>query len=363
MRIGIDGRMINESGIGRYLKNLLIHLQKLDSKNEYFIFLLKKDFLNLKFNRNFSKVLADFKWYGVKEQLNFPRILGQYKLDLVHFPHFNVPVLYGCHYVVTIHDLIHQHFQMRKASTLDPITYRIKAKAYRLIFKRALNGSEKILVPTQSVKDQLISDWNVNPNKILVTPEGVEERIIKLAQKKSSTIIKGEYLFYIGNAHPHKNLEKLIKAFRILRQDHPGLKLVLSGKENYFWKRLKSEYPSEGIIYTGYISDEQMVTLYQNAKAFITPSLEEGFGIPVLEAFACGCPVIGSDIKVIKEVGGRGVQYFNPEDENDIAGQINFILSNQVARNKLIIEGYVRYKQFSWAKMARQTLEVYQSCG
>src|SRR4051812_11445328 len=117
MRIGIDARFYSESGVGRYIRNLIKHLQELDSKNEYFIFLLKKNYDILEFkNEKFHKVLADFKWYGATEQIKLPKLLRKYDLDLVHFPHFNVPVFYKGKYVVTVHDLIHQHYKMRRAS-------------------------------------------------------------------------------------------------------------------------------------------------------------------------------------------------------------------------------------------------------
>lgn len=362
MRIGIDARMVNESGIGRYLRNLLVHLQKLDKDNEYYIFLRKEDFLKLKFGQNFTKILANFQWYGVKEQIRFPQLLGQYKLDLVHFPHFNIPILYGCRFVVTIHDLIHQHFQIRRTSTLSPVTFRIKTYGYKLVFKKAVSRSVKILTPTKFVKEQLIDEWKVNPDKIVVTPEAVEEEIIKLSQKKMKSLIKGDYLFYIGNVHPHKNIKKLIEAFKIIRQKRPGLKLVLSGKENHFWRRLKDEHHEDGVVYTGYVSDEQMVGLYKYAQAFVMPSLEEGFGIPVLEAMACNCPVVASDIGVIREVGGKAVAYFDPKDEKDMAEKIKKVISSKTIGNKLISLGKDRYQDFSWEKLARQTLEVYYSC-
>ena len=133
MRIVIDARMYQESGIGRYLRNLLCNLQKIDHKNEYYI-ILNKDSITAfqNDNPNFHKVLADFKWYGVKEQIRLPGLLNQLKPDLVHFPHFNVPIFYRGKYVVTIHDLIHQHFQMGRATTHDPITYKIKKLGYNI---------------------------------------------------------------------------------------------------------------------------------------------------------------------------------------------------------------------------------------
>lgn len=363
MRIGIDARMINESGIGRYTRNLLQNLQKIDKKNEYIVFLLGESFESLVFKRNFSKARADFRWYTVSEQLKFPNLLSRYELDLVHFPHFNVPILYRGKFVLTIHDLIHQHFQMRKASSLDPFKYKIKTLGYSLVFNSAVKRAVTIFTPTNFVKEQLISECGLDYGKIVVTPEAVEEKIIRLAGRKSKKIIDGDYLFYVGNVHPHKNMDKVIEAFEVLKIKHPALKLVLSGKNNYFWERLKSRHQTPDIIYTGYVTDEQLVALYKGAQVFVMPSLEEGFGIPVLEAMACDCPVVASDIGAIREVGESGAVYFNPMNTDDIAEKIDQIISDEKLKERLKNEGKKRVGKFSWERMAKQTMEVYLRCG
>ncbi len=361
MRIAIDARMINASGIGRYLRNLINELQKLDKKNEYYILLLKDDYYSLNFNQNFYKVLADFKWYTVKEQIFLPQILNKIKPDLVHFPHFNVPIFYGGKFVVTIHDLIHQHHSTRNTSFHDPLTFRIKKLGYTKVFEFALRNSEKIFTPSEFVKKQLINEWRISRSKILVTPEAVDD--IFFRSKKNDELLSGvrsPYILYVGNAHPHKNVEGLIKAFLKLKESN--LKLVLSGKDNYFWQRIKKEFKNPDIIYTGYIADKELVALYKNAKCFVTASFEEGFGLPVLEAMALGCPVVCSDIGSLREVGGNAALYFNSRDINDMANNISHMLSNFSLRNELIEKGRKRVKLFNFQKMAKQTLEVYQKC-
>ena len=134
MRIGIDARLYSQSGVGRYIRNLLAYLQTLDKANEYYIFHLQVDYDSLVYHTNFEKVLANFKWYGLTEQVKFPLLLNKYNLDLVHFPHFNVPIFFSGKFVVTIHDLIHQRFQMRRVTTHDPITYKLKQFGYKKVF-------------------------------------------------------------------------------------------------------------------------------------------------------------------------------------------------------------------------------------
>lgn len=375
MKIAIDARMYQESGIGRYIRNLLTQLQKLDFENEYFILLTKNDFDNLEFRDNFKKVLANFRWYGLSEQIKMPKILHGLKTDLVHFPHFNVPIFYRGKFIVTIHDLIHQHFQMRRATTKDPLTYKIKQFGYNQVFKNAIFRSQKILVPSNYVKDLLIKKWGVEGNKIVVTYEAVDGKIIEIAntlsQKKSGEIlekfnIKQPYLFYVGNAHPHKNVEGLIKAYLLLQKKYPDLSLVLSGHDHYFWERIKQSVAAsplkKDIIFTGSVSDEELVSLYKNASCFVMPSFEEGFGIPLLEAFACGCPVVSSNAGALPEVGGNAAIFFDPTSSGDMGERIDKVINDESLRKEMIIKGQKRVKLFSWEKLAKQTLEVYNQC-
>lgn len=369
MRIVIDGRLWSESGLGRYIRNLVLNLQKIDQENEYIILLIKKDFDQLKFEKNFSKKLVDIRWYTFQEQLFLPKILKSLKPDLVHFPHFNVPILYKGKYVVTIHDLIHQHFKTRNVTTLNPMFFKFKQISYHQAFSKALKNSQTIITPTKFVKDQLVEEWKVNYTKISVTHEGVDEEIIKLVKNTKVTVsilgqkfgIKKPYLFYIGNAQPHKNLPFLIEGFLEIKNDFPNLQLVLSGPQHLFWDRLKQQYSDPDIIYTGFVSEEEMVSLYKNCEGFVLPSLEEGFGIPVLEAMACGVPVICSDIGSLKEVGGEAALYFDPNYKTSFKNQISKILKDQKLRNELIEKGDQRYQEFSWQKMAEQTLKIYKS--
>lgn len=406
-KIVIDCRMWGESGIGRYIRNLVFNLQVLDRKNEYFLILLEKDFNSetdevLKRlprplyrtvqgprnddeerGNNFHKVLADFRWYGVGEQIKLPGLLNKLKPDLVHFPHFNVPIFYSGKFVVTIHDLIHQHYKMDKATLHDPLTYKIKHLGYKKVFRKAVKDSVKILTPSEYVKKQLIDEWNVWDGKIVVTPEAVDDNLLstdnKMVKKETAYVMKKfgirvPYIFNVGNAHPHKNVEGLMKAFLKLKDsgvadapknDNSGLQLVLSGTDNYFWKKIKSSaisHQSSDIVFTGYVTDEKLAALYKNATCFVMPSFEEGFGIPILEAMAFGCPVVSSNAGSLQEVGGDAALYFNPHDLEDMGNKIDRVLKSEKLRQELIKKGKERVKKFSWKNLAEETLEVYQKC-
>lgn len=363
MKIVIDARMYQESGIGRYLRNLIGQLQEQDTENNYLILLLKKDFETLDFKKNFTKVLVDFRWYTITEQIKLPKILHDLKPNLIHFPHFNVPILYDGKFVVTIHDLIHQHYSMERSSTHGKLIFNAKKFGYNKVFEIAIKKSLKILVPSYFVKDQLINEWKIGQDKIMVTPEAVDDKISR--SKKNVRLpekVRPPYIFYVGNAHPHKNIEGLIQAFLKLRKIEKNLQLVLSGKENYFWEYLKKKYSNPDIIYTGFVTDEELVAFYKNAEVYIEPSLEEGFGLPLLEAFSLGCPVVASDVGSLKEVGGDAVHYFISNDVDDLVTKIEDVLNNKELRKDLVEKGKKRVKLFSWEKMVEQTLEVYRKC-
>lgn len=370
MKIAIDCRMYFESGIGRYIRNLISHLRSLDNENQYYLLLLKKEYETLDFSKNFKKILANFGWYGIGEQVKLPELLNRLNPNLVHFPHFNVPIFYQGKFVVTIHDLIHQHFRMRRVTTLDPFIFMIKQFGYKKVFKNAVQKSEKILVPSNYVKNLLFEEWKINKEKIEVTSEAVDNKIFEIANKMSKKQIervlqklhiKLPFLFYVGNAHPHKNVEGLIKAFLILRKQYQYLILVLSGNDHYFWQVVKQEYRHKDIIYTGKVSDEEMVALYKSAQCFVMPSFDEGFGIPILEAMVCGTPVVSSEAGALKEVGNNACLYFNPHNIEEIVEKVSLVLNNQSLRRQLVKQGKKRVKGFSWEKLTKKTLEVY-SC-
>lgn len=383
MRVVIDGRLWAESGIGRYIRNLVKELQELHGSNktdgsgksnEYFVLLLEKDFQIVNFpDNNFHKVLADFKWYGWAEQIKLPRLLKSLKPDLVHFPHFNVPIFYSGKFVVTIHDLIHQHHQTREATTKNSLVYGIKKIGYRAVFSHAVKRAQKIIAPSEFVKKQLQKEWGIGEDKVTVTYEGVDERIIRevgeFREIGEKFHIKKPYLFYLGNAQPHKNILGLVRAFREIRKKYSELSLILSGPESAFWERIIGEFGGlgelgkSGVRVTGFVSEEEMVVLYKNAEVFIMPSFEEGFGIPILEAMACGCPVVSSNAASLPEVGGDAVLYFNPKDMNEMIRVLREVWESEGLREKMIKKGLQQVKKFSWERLAKETLSVYTQVG
>lgn len=175
-KIGIDARFFGprDKGFGRYTQKLIEHLEKMDSRNQYFIFLKKQRWEEYQpKNKNFKKVLADYKWYGWKEQIVFPKKLDKYNLDLMHFTHFNVPLLYAGKFVVTIHDLTLRKFPTYKKKLKNLFFYPFKNLVYRAVFKHAIKNSEKIIAISEFTKKEILKYYRVNPGKIKVIYEGV----------------------------------------------------------------------------------------------------------------------------------------------------------------------------------------------
>lgn len=370
-RLGIDARLYGtkHGGIGRYIQNLIAALEKIDIQNKYFIFLGPDNFDDYQpAAPNFKKVLADFSIYGWREQLFWPIMLRRYRLDLVHFPHFNVPLFYRRPFVLTIHDLIISHYPDSRATTLPIWLYRLKLLVYRLVVRSASRRARKIIAVSRFTKDDIIRILKIKPEKIRVIYEGVSLPKI-MGQDRRSWFLKlglrQPYLLYVGSAYPHKNLSRLLLAFKELTTINENCQLVLVGKINYFYRRLKKEIDQLGLMekvkLTGYCSDEELVYLYQKAQAYVFPSLLEGFGLPPLEAQQYDLPVVSSRASCLPEILGQSSIYFDPFDIQDMSRQINRILTDDQLRQELIAAGRENLKKYSWSKMGLEVYSLYQS--
>jgi glycosyltransferase involved in cell wall biosynthesis len=374
MRIGIDARFYGSigKGLGRYTQKLIENLEKISTPfgNQYFVLLRKENWEEYQpLDKNFTKVLADIPWYSIKEQIFLPRILRKLNLDLVHFPHFNVPYFYTGKFVVTIHDLILFHFPTRRASTLSPLLYRLKLAAYKVIIKNAIKNSRKILAVSEHTKKDILKHFKINPDKVFVTHEAVDllpaipTDLPRQEVLKKYGIMK-PYILYVGNAYPHKNLDVLATSFREVAKKHPLLRLVLVGKEDYFYGRLKKfvrDKKIKNIIFTDYVSDHHLPAIYQEAQAYVFPSLYEGFGLPPLEAMCEGTPVISSSSSCLPDILGHAAYYFDPKATGEIAEAIEKVLVDNELKESLISAGKKQIKKYSWEKMARETMAIYDT--
>jgi len=354
MKIGIDARLIDETGVGRYIRNLIAELTKQDKTNDYVVFLKRSQYDHFfPPNPRWSKALANVSWHTIAEQLVMPWLLIKARLDLVHIPYFNIPILYPGKMVATIHDLTILHFDTGKATTLPLPLYKLRRLGYYLALAVGLRRARKIIAVSKTTKQEVVDHFQIDPNKIVVTYEGVDTKIYKSANSKSTNInrlITGQYFLYVGNAYPHKNLEILFK-------QHLSIKLVLVGKIDFFYERLKKNISNRNVIFFGQANDEQLITLYTHASALVFPSLMEGFGLPALEALALGCPVIVSDIPVFHEILGDQAMYFNPLDFKELAQKLSVVVDSRIIINQDKTSRLLA--RYSWPVLASQTLMVY----
>lgn len=379
MRIGIDARFYGSlgKGLGRYTEKLIEHLESLDQENEYVIFLRRENFSEyIPKNPRFKKVVAQYAWYGFSEQVFFVLMLYRAGLDLMHFPHFNVPVLYRRRFVVTIHDLILVHYPTIRNTTRFAWLYRIKFLAYRFVIASAITRSAHIITVSHFTEQDIVKKYPVARGKITVTYEAADAfcqwspreseealfRRIGLRRQQASRDIMTPYFLYVGNAYPHKNLSVLFAVARAF----PAMAIVLVGKEDFFYERLKQEVKERGIrniIFTGFLTDQELSSLYRLAQAYIFPSLYEGFGLPPLEALARGTPVIASERGSLPEILGDAALYFDPTDEQELVETVRHLLDQSELRKVLRMKGYQRGTQFDFRTMALATYSIYTAVG
>ncbi len=361
MRIGIDARFISYTGIGRLIYHLVTKVPALDHGNDYVIFLRPEDMPDFNFTQtNVRKVQTISTYYDVAEQTTHWRIIQNQKLDLLHVPHFNVPLLYRGKLVVTIHDLI-----QAKLPSRNTVPARIKRQVYKQIIRSALGKANQVLCVSNFTRQDIIDTFGTAPGKIQVIQNGVETKWVTAqnspqnpAQTLTRYHLKAPFLLYVGLSSLHKNLARLIAAVAKVNQTNPIQLAIVGKKDPRYTPALASKIAQLGmqsqIILTDFVPDQDLKLLYQLAKAFIFPSLYEGFGLPPLEALSLGLPVLSSNTTALPEVLGGNAIYFDPHDANDMAAKINGFLDGSIP------SPVIKPHTFSWDKMAQKTLEVYK---
>lgn len=367
MRIGIDARLYSETGIGRYISNLIDALGKIDEKNEYITYLTSANFNKFQpVNNRWQKKILDIHWHSLSEQIRVPLRLLNDRLDIVHFPYFNVPFFYPKNYVLTIHDLIIDHFDTGKATTRPVFFYKLKRSGYKFIINTALRKAKAVLAISETTKKEIIDHYQVKPEKIKVTYDALDEQFKIIAlQKRIKSYYSFPYVLYVGNAYPHKNLSRLVEAFTD-RELSKLAKLVLVGDDNFFFRRLEQKVKSMGfesnVYFFGKANNEELINLYSFAKCLVSASLMEGFGLPNMEAVYCGCLPVVSDIPAFREVWADRLIYFNPYNSEDISKAIRKLLS--LSKNEYqtkLNKAKQRIVDFSWEKTAKLTLKTYEN--
>lgn len=370
MKIGIDIRMWSATGIGTYIRHLIRELILLKLEDSVVLFGLvdDKDQIVPLLPANWRFVACTVKWYSFSEQLGMIPMYNRENLDILHVPHFNVPILYTRPFVVTIHDLIHSLPGQQGRTRHSGLMSLVKQTGYELSIWNAIRRARQVMVPSQYVMKRIQERYGQDACPLTVTYEAADPCTIlssdKVIRILSDVGVSKPYFFYIGNAHPHKNLQFLLRCFEQLHHKYPETQLVLAGHDDYFWPTLKKfavyEHLHQDVVFAGKVADDVRDALFKGALGYIHPSKSEGFGLPLLEAMSCGCPVLSSSASCLPEVGGDAALYFDPDSVDQCTACMEQLLTDHSLRGRLQLLGFKRAHMFSWKETAMQTYQIYK---
>jgi glycosyltransferase involved in cell wall biosynthesis len=364
VRIGIDARKLHDFGIGTYIRNLLRQLARLDRETEYVVFCRPEDREALtSLGENFRPVTERSANYSVAEQLAIPLALRREGVTLFHAPHYVLPPLVRCRSVVTIHDCIHLMFPQYLPS-------RLALQYARTSIALAARRAARVMTVSESSKRDILRFVDVKPEKIDViynayderfTIEPREEDVVRVRERYQ---LHDEFVLYAGNVKPHKNLERLIEAFDLVRKRGLyHLKLVMIGDDISKYTALRRAVHQHQlhkyVRFLGYMPEETLAVMYRLAGVFVFPSLYEGFGLPPLEAMASGTPVVTSNVSSLPEVAGNAAVLVDPYDALAIADGIHRVLTDETLRRDLRKKGVARAGMFSWEASVRRVHKIY----
>lgn len=366
MRVMIDAR---KSGFGilRYCENLISGLARIDRNNQYVIIQNKTDQKKRIEADNFKTVYVSYPRFSIKTLLFLHKVLHREKIDVFHSPSIMFPVFAKCPVVLTVHDLIPLRFY-KGHSRYKLLPFWI----IKLIIFTALKKADQLITVSQFTRNEILNFAPFLRKRINVIHNSLSNTFKKMLAKDEIQSVERKFslprriILYTGSMKPHKNVDRLLRAFKHLKEriNVEDVCVVLSGgeKENIIrLKKLALDLGIDGnVIFTDMLSAEELAGLMNLAEVFVFPSLYEGFGLPPLEAMACGTPVITSNRASLPEVVGDAALLINPESEEDIASAMHRLLSDENLRNQLIQKGFERVKMFSWEETAKQTLEVYR---
>lgn len=364
MKIGIDARVLTyrTTGIANYTYNLIYYLSRVDDENEYIIFTNKPSDFSFGKSNFSTRVVRIEPFDFVKEQVCFTYEVFANFLDVFHSTFYVPPFVRICKVVFTIHDIYAERYPELYQSPRASVYF----KRWR---KLAARCSDKVIVVSNFIRNDAKDTFRLSDEKLAVIHEAAGENFVRVEDKelianfRKKHSIFDDFIFTIGYTRPQKNIKNLIKAFAKLRKEmRIKEKLVICG-EGYLSedteKLIDDLNLKDDIKFLGYIPDKEIPLLYSASSLFVFPTLMEGFGIPLVEAMACGVAVVASNVTSIPEVVKDAAVLFNPLDVNDMANVIYKVLSDGAVRGDLIEKGLKRAEEFSWEKMAKETLGIY----
>jgi glycosyltransferase involved in cell wall biosynthesis len=362
MRIGVNALYLIPGGVGGteiYLRSLLTALAEIDHHNHYFVFTNRETGADLvpeqvNFTRVAQGVLAANRparllW----EQTLLPLAVARHSVDVLLNPGFTGPILCGCPQVTVFHDLQHKR---------HPEYFRwFDLPFWNFFLFWSVTVSRRIVAVSEATADDLRRWYRLPADKIRTVPSGVDPRFFDLAACRRPEA----FLLAVSTLHPHKNLDGLLRAFAVFREGHPEYRLIVSGIHGFYSTELHALrerlHLADRVEFPGWIPREQLYDLYARAKAFLYPSLFEGFGLPVLEALAAGVPAGCSGIEPMDSIAGDAALKFDPRDTSAIAAAMHRLVVDEELRGRLTAAGPKRAAQFSWRATAHGVLEALRS--
>lgn len=358
-QVVVDARLIH-TGHGSYIRNLLSGIHSERDRVGLHAIAQTKDLDAIRPHCD-TLTVDESPIYSIREQFAIPwKSRGA---DLLHVPHYNAPLLYRGKLAVSILDLIHITFPTYSTS------WGARLYSHPLLM-RVVRKADHIFTLSEYSKNEIVNRLGGDPSKITVAYCGVGEGFREMDRQKSFERVSAElgierpYVLFVGNLKPHKNVPTLLQACALMRErgrlDH---QLVIVGDDNRWKEGLLQEARKLGLgphlVHVPWISDELLPHVYAGADVLVLPSFLEGFGLPIVEAMACGTPVICARAGSIPEVAGGAALLFDPSSPEDLADKIEQVLSSRSVAEELRRGGFVRAKQFSWKRMALLHLDIY----
>jgi glycosyltransferase involved in cell wall biosynthesis len=369
MLVAIDIRKINEFGVGTYIWNLVRNLATLDTRNEYLLIGSHRNFHELgPLPDHFKQLYASDDGKFWRNQVSIPLALRRHNVDVVHVPHHDAPFFTPAKLVVTVHDCVHLMFPQEDSTRFQ--NYRTYLRT-----KRVIEAAKHVFAVSKSTKEDLINIFRLPESKVSVVHNALDERFAftHSPDERKHVLeryqLKDPFVLYSGKIRPHKNLQRLIEAFAVLKSElvdddqYKNLKLIIIGdelsKHQYLRLTVIRSGVQQDVRFFGFVPYHILRVFYQSAALFAFPSLYEGFGLPPLEAMANRTPVIASNTSSLPEVLEEAAVLVNPENVFDIARGMKTILADEALRQRLIQKGVQQVSKFSWKVAAEKVMETY----
>jgi glycosyltransferase involved in cell wall biosynthesis len=368
MRIGIDATAMprQRTGAGNYIFNLVRALSRIDDANEYVVFAKSHHVEELSISAdNFTFVRTDPPSRGLRllwEQTALPMHAKRHRLDVLHSPHYTMPVIASCPRVVTFHDATFFLF--------PELHQPIKRAFFPRMIRWSGRHADELIADSESTRQDIIAQCGVSPDRIhtvhiaasadCAPPD--ESELLDVLSRHG--LERGRYLLYVGVLEPRKNVPQLVEAFGRVAAACPSLMLVIAGRKGWMYDSIFERVVSLGLLervrFLGYVATEELGSLYAGSRAFVYPSRYEGFGIPVLEAMQAGAAVITSDRSSLSEIAGDAALLVDPDDVSALAEALKLVVTDDALARSLVDRGLKRAAMFSWDRTAAATLAVYR---